>query len=424
MENTETRVENPLESGKIKLAIDENFDDGVIAYRIIKLSFYTNYFGAFNPNDEGFDYYCNLFMTNLTKDIKGNYDNYYWGDAYSRSLNPNVRKNIRDHIVKNDDLVYTGGFNFYDDFDKFVSGSKHTDDEIKTYISDWYNKHSKDAGFGQMIKQDKVKVNEIQVQDKTDKVTKDIDDMHKPDFDKLIHDGVEIHKSARGDYVDIYMLIETYDTPDKPSAKGILYKDGLTVVFKDSMYYDMKPSCVAGSSIYRRREQELRENFKGEGLTEKDLVFNSASASAGFIIGSNVNGWARWLVTNKDKKSIPLKHYMIDDNIHVEENNNSLNNLKETKNKIKAEICSDTGVTVALSSFYPRAYIENCFEQSALRIRNKNTNVTCIIFRNGFVINENTLESLGNIVNINGFNDNNWLIDDDSNEPINTIVIL
>lgn len=73
-------------------------------------------------------------------------------------------------------------------------------------------------------------------------------------------------------------------------ATGLYTADGF-VVFKDSV---VKPDIVKScpKSIRALREK-YRDSIRDNKLVE-NLVFNSPSAAAGFIIGGSINGWDNW----------------------------------------------------------------------------------------------------------------------------------
>jgi len=100
---------------------------------------------------------------------------------------------------------------------------------------------------------------------------------------------------------EIYLKSKHDDSFD---AKAV-YIDGHVIVKSGSIIRTSFATYVRGGRAAKKARED-RSIVSAEGIVLKDCTFNSPSTSAQFVMGSSVNGWTAWHVSEKEN----LKQYL------------------------------------------------------------------------------------------------------------------
>lgn len=77
------------------------------------------------------------------------------------------------------------------------------------------------------------------------------------------------------------------------SAKGIVTAEGF-VVYKGAVMNDKISVKSVGAGIVKLREKHISDGHVVDNITTEDILFNSSSAAANFILGYSVSGPQTW----------------------------------------------------------------------------------------------------------------------------------
>ena len=86
---------------------------------------------------------------------------------------------------------------------------------------------------------------------------------------------------------------ELFLSAGSASAKGIVTAEGF-VVYKGAVMNSKLSVKSVGTGIAKLREKHLSEGHVADNMTTEDILFNSSSAAADFILGYSVSGPKTW----------------------------------------------------------------------------------------------------------------------------------
>lgn len=86
---------------------------------------------------------------------------------------------------------------------------------------------------------------------------------------------------------------ELFLSAGSASAKGIVTSEGF-VVYKGAVMNSKLSVKSVGAGIAKLREKHLSEGHVADNMTTEDILFNSSSAAADFILGYSVSGPKTW----------------------------------------------------------------------------------------------------------------------------------
>ena len=82
-------------------------------------------------------------------------------------------------------------------------------------------------------------------------------------------------------------------TAGSASAKGIVTSEGF-VVYKGAVINDKISVKSVGDGIVKLRDKHIKDGHVVDRITTEDILFNSSSAAANFILGYSVSGPQTW----------------------------------------------------------------------------------------------------------------------------------
>lgn len=94
---------------------------------------------------------------------------------------------------------------------------------------------------------------------------------------------------------------EFYLSAGSASAKGIVTSEGF-VVYKGAVINGKISVKSVGDGIVRLRDKHIKDGHIEDNVTTEDILFNSSSAAANFILGYSVSGPQTW--KTQDGKSL------------------------------------------------------------------------------------------------------------------------